>query len=66
MGVAFPLSFFSNPDSFLALVGGRHPFLRKVLTNMIKNTLCLYGHQGPEKSIFQELVRGGYELGYEG
>lgn len=66
MGVAFPLSFTSNPDSFLALEGGRHPFLRKTLTNMIKNTLCLYGHESPEKSISQELVRGGYELGHEG
>lgn len=61
--VAFPFSFVLNPDSLLAPEAGKHPFLRKALAIMIKNILCLYCPQSPEKSIFQEFVQEGYELG---
>lgn len=32
---------------------------------MIKNILCLYCYQSPEKFIFQEFVQDGYELGHK-
>lgn len=57
MRVAFLLSFIFNPDSLLAPEAGRHPFLRKALTNMIKNILGLYCHRSPENPFFRSLYK---------